>query len=538
MEGLLCENIVSRIRPTGSCRPRLYGVPKTHKDGVPLRPVLSTAGSFQQPLARFLKDVLQPVYNKYSTHCIPDSFSFATMVKECKYGHAPYLCSFDVKSLFTCVPVNEIISICAEALYEDTNIVTPEFDRIVFEQLMENALCNIEFSFDDQMYRQINGLGMGNVLGSILANIFVGYHEATCMDSSPPSSRPLIYKRYVDDCFGIFKNKSDALEFLSKLNQLHPALEFTVEHEKNQCLPFLDVNIHKEVDGTFTTSIYRKPTFAGQYQHWNSFCPMQRKINLIDVLIHRAIKICSKAHVENEFSNIRRILSDNGYPILLINERIKRKLGLSAANPMYGPQKCPVYLHLPFLGEHSERITKAIRSCVGKIFFSVNLRTVYSTKKILPKNRKDVLPSQSQSNVIYKFSCKHCDSVYVGRTTRRLEERIREHVPRSLIKLYAAPMPSPAHTTTTESGHNLRTKRNTTIRAVIPKYLDSAIGQHLVENPNCGRSYTDDCFSVITKARTEYHLKVLEAVIINALKPNLCRQKQFVYHTLLFPNFI
>ena len=100
-DGLLCENIVSRIKPIGSSRPRLYGVPKTHKDGMPLRPVLSTTGSFQQPLARFLKEVLQSVYNKYSAHCIPDSFSFATMIKESEHNHMPYLCSFD-----------EIILIC------------------------------------------------------------------------------------------------------------------------------------------------------------------------------------------------------------------------------------------------------------------------------------------------------------------------------------------------------------------------------------------------------------------------------------------
>ena len=64
------------------------------------------------------------------------------------------------------------------------------------------------------------------------------------------------------------------------------------------------------------------------------------------------------------------------------------------------------------------------------------------------------------------------------------------------------------------------------------------MGQHLAENPDCGRSYDDDCFSVIGKGRSPYHLKVLEAVTINKLKPDLCRQKKFVYHTVLFPNFI
>ena len=41
----LTRSVYEAIRPTGSQRPRLYGLPKTHKDGVPLRPILSMIGS-------------------------------------------------------------------------------------------------------------------------------------------------------------------------------------------------------------------------------------------------------------------------------------------------------------------------------------------------------------------------------------------------------------------------------------------------------------------------------------------------------------
>ena len=77
------------------------------------------------------------------------------------------------------------------------------------------------------------------------------------------------------------------------------------------------------------------------------------------------------------------------------------------------PQKCPVYLRLPYLGDFSERITKTIRHHVEKTFMSVNMRTVFSTKSILPKSTKDVLPSLTKSKVVYQFKCAHCDSVYV-----------------------------------------------------------------------------------------------------------------------------
>ena len=36
---------------------------------------------------------------------------------------------------------------------------------------------NIEFSFNNEIYKQIGGVAMGSPLGPILANIFVGYLE-------------------------------------------------------------------------------------------------------------------------------------------------------------------------------------------------------------------------------------------------------------------------------------------------------------------------------------------------------------------------
>ena len=69
------------------------------------------------------------------------------------------------------------------------------------------------------------------------------------------------------------------------------------------------------------TSVYRKPIFAGQYHRWNSFCPTQRKLNLIDLLVDRALKICSKCNLPEEHSKVREILTSNGYPISIINKR-------------------------------------------------------------------------------------------------------------------------------------------------------------------------------------------------------------------------
>eukprot|EP00794_Sanderia_malayensis_P010538 gene10538-11650_t len=113
----LTQCVYDRIRPGGSQRPRMYGLPKTHKPNIPLRPILSMVGSAQHQLAKWLSEVLEPVLNLYSDNCISDSFTFANFIQNLELNPAKtFLCSFDVSSLFTNVPLDETIKICAEAL--------------------------------------------------------------------------------------------------------------------------------------------------------------------------------------------------------------------------------------------------------------------------------------------------------------------------------------------------------------------------------------------------------------------------------------
>ena len=63
---------------------------------------------------------------------------------------------------------------------------------------------------------------------------------------------------------------------------------------------------------------------------------------------------------------------------------------------------------------------------------------------------------------------------------------------------------------------------------------DSAIGQHLITNPECAKTYTDDNFRIIGQARSSFHLGVLESVYIKTQNPVLCKQKEFIFSLGLF----
>ena len=161
----------------------------------------------------------------------------------------------------------------------------------------------VSFSFNDIMYRQINGILMGSPLGHILVNIFVGFHKRQLLEKFP---KPNVYLHYVDDTFVSFSSRSEALKFFPKLNNLQLSLAFTMEEEKNNTLPFLDVLIERE-ESAFLTSIYRKPKFTGLYPSWDAFAPKSRKLNLIKCLSFRALNTCSDIKIAGELRVIRVI---------------------------------------------------------------------------------------------------------------------------------------------------------------------------------------------------------------------------------------
>ena len=197
------------------------------------------------------------------------------------------------------------------------------------------ATRGVELSFNNQMYKQLDGVAMSSPLGPALANIFVGFHESRVFDNT---IKPGVYFRYVDDTFVIFSSELDCDCFHEKCNMLYPALKFTVEKEQNNTLNFIDVLVEKERTG-FLTSVYRKPTFTEQYIHWNSFSPKARKIGLITTLVHRALMICSKTKLGSELGRVKQLLIENGYPDDVLVSCIKQELANFAAEKTCGSEK-------------------------------------------------------------------------------------------------------------------------------------------------------------------------------------------------------
>ena len=501
VKGYISQDVYESIRPTGSQCPKLYGLPKTHKKGCPCRPILDMVNSSQYKIAKFLIPILSQVSNKFSHFCVKDSFNFVENIRNNRCL-PDQMCSFDIKSLFTNVPIDTTINICINELY-NSNLNPPMFPKEVCQSLLYMAVKNVEFRFNNYIYRQVDGVAMSSHLGPVLANIFVGYFESIFFTNI---EKRLNYFTHVVDIFISYKKGYNVNTLFDQISNLHPSLKFTREHEVDDSLPFLYVLVQR-TPTSLVTSIYRKPTFVGQYIPWQSFCPTSQKTNLISCLVFRAHKICSNLKLNDEIENITNIFGSLGYPMEVIKKTIDKTLAKLVSPTKHGPNKCPVYLRLPFLGKEAKFLENQLKETINNTFGAVNLRISHSTRKPLNGIVKDVTPDPEKCNVIYKYKC-HCDSVYIGRTSQRFHIRRDQHISKALRNWMI-------------NGQNK------------PIKSPSAIGDHLLNNPDCSKHYSDNKFSIISKGRNLYHLSVLESLFIKTYKPNLCKQK-FVYNSNLF----
>ena len=132
-----------------------------------------------------------------STHQFLDS------LKSHDFNPTDKLVSFDVVSLFTNVPLNETINVIAQYVYSENSRCTPPFSKAVFVKLLQIATGGT-FCHNDKLYKQVDGVAMGNPLGPTLANFFLAHIETTLFDNI--SSKPDLYLRYVDDIFAVFRS--------------------------------------------------------------------------------------------------------------------------------------------------------------------------------------------------------------------------------------------------------------------------------------------------------------------------------------------
>ena len=499
-DSIIEDTVYQRLFSSGSQAGLMYGLPKIHKTNIPLRPILSGINTFNYNLAKFLVPVLAPLtINEYT---VSDSFTFAKELVNLRYSEA-YMTSFDVVSLYTNIPIDESIEICIKdplKLNYEGHMSRHVSIKDTLKKLLNFVTKDNIFLFNGRAYKQVDGVAMGSPLGPALANSFLSHHEKIWLDNCPLEFRPIYYRRYIDDTFIIFKEKEHSEKFFQYLNEQHHSIKFTREDEKDNCLSFLDVQITKNADGTFGTSIYRKPSNTGLMCQYSSYVPQLYKINVIRTLTDRAWKLCSSySALRHEIMYLSNMFFRNGYPQSVFWSQCNRVLD----NFYLKKEKIPTVPHailhhsIQYYGPITDMYKIKIKSLVSSYFPQLKLRLGHSNNLTVGSffKLKDNIPKEMRSRVVYKYSCEACKASYIGKTIRTLASRISEHLGVSLV----TGVPS-------------------------SNVLYSAIREHMMDEHGSTRVNPAN-FTILDSGSNDINLKILETLHTIQQRPTIVKKE-------------
>jgi hypothetical protein len=353
------------------------------------------------------------------------------------------LASLDVESLFTNVPVRETVQIILENVYGHHILQAPDIPRLVMEELL--LICTTKCPFrdaDGQLFVQCDGVSMGSPLGPTFASFYMCNLENNALRSL--QMKPATYCRYVDDCFLVI-NHIGEWHSLKTYFEAHSVLSFTYEIETRKTLPFLDVNLRR-TGTSLDIAVHTKATNSEECLNFQSLCPMKYKISVLRTLLHRAHAITSSwDNFDAEVRRIRKLLVNNGFPIELLDENIKKFLHNKFTNAVKPAAKKEITLmYRNQFTSNFKQDEQNLRRAISK-----NVVTVDPTKEvqllIYYQNRKlnsllirnKAHKSNVDARVVYQYECKEvgCNSIrYIGYTTCSLTKRFYMHVQSGAIR--------------------------------------------------------------------------------------------------------
>ena len=89
-----------------------------------------------------------------------------------------------------------------------------------------------------------------------------------------------------------------------------------------------------------------------------------------------------------------------------------------------------LYNKFPFMSKtHNKKFQSSLKDIVGWYYPQIDLRLIFSNRHSIASMFpfKDSIPLKLRSNVVYKYTCGICNSIYIGETTRHFYTRCREH---------------------------------------------------------------------------------------------------------------
>ena len=347
-----------------------YGLPKIHKSTIvqeavrsqnsklircseptdlKFRPIVSCRNCPTRSLSDLLDKLLRPFVNKVKFR-IKDTWNFLrNLPTDATQGD--FTVTADIASLYTNIATSNG-EIAISYYYEQyPHLLPSRFSKTFLIDTYKFCQENLFFCYENQVYRQVSGTGMGRIYAPSLADLKQGYDEILLEQKIRECLPPILasyflhhYGRYLDDIHFRW-NVRWLLELETikdTMNSIDPNIKYEFESSldnDNNSIAFLDVLVIIK-DNQTITDLYSKKTDTFNYVPFNSSHPRHTLRNIPFSLARRIRGIVSDPNLQSaRMEEMKRRLIQKKYPGRLINEAIRRACNLSRGNIINPPPK-------------------------------------------------------------------------------------------------------------------------------------------------------------------------------------------------------
>ncbi|CAF4950582.1 unnamed protein product [Rotaria sp. Silwood1] len=266
----------------------LYYLPRAHKPGTPLRPIISGLKHPTVKISKFLDELLLPLFDKMASNTtVTSGFELVKQLQKWSKDNMrqeTLFCTIDVADLYTMVPQTEGVLALKKMLdhLKLKQVGDLKIETII--RLSRFVMQNNYFSYNGQYYHQIRGGAMGSPLTLTVANCYMFFYEQ---------------------------------QIIKQIN---------TSENIGSTADFLDLHMENQ-DGQVFTTVYQQQSYEPYYLPFNSIHPLHMKKNIIFTMFLRTIRYCSTFQVYlNEREKLRMALLLNKYPNRIIDEQFNHVL--------------------------------------------------------------------------------------------------------------------------------------------------------------------------------------------------------------------
>jgi hypothetical protein len=306
MERFIREKTTSKI-------PEFHAIPKVHKKPWALRPIVPSHSWVTSRLSEVVDHLCRPIL-AHMTWVVDSTKSVVATLDKVRIepGKNVWICTGDVVAFYTNINASQ----CAKTVAKAWEFFQPEskINARTISQMIRFVMDNNLFSFQEDIWKQLNGLAMGTSCAPVLANIYAAFFERRCHATT--SSGVLMYVRYIDDILCIFQGtKNELMDYLASIRLGPLTINWSYSATKKEFLDLEIMRIQGPTGPRLGSRLFKKTMNRHLYIPWSSAHPLHVKKAFVKAELIRFAIVSSEvgyfAEARSQFyGNLRR----RGYP--------------------------------------------------------------------------------------------------------------------------------------------------------------------------------------------------------------------------------